>query len=322
MTQEILLIGDVHLSDKAPSSCTESYNDDLFDLLKQCSEIAYKRNVFAVIQAGDLFHVKTPSRTSHKTVHRTIDLLKSFPCPFYVVPGNHDLFNDRLESLNETQPLGVLAKAGAVTLLDGWADDMPVYGVPWQQEWSDEVVAGRLQDFREEEFSDGCLLVTHAPLYPPSTEPFYEYYPTSKWADFMGNSGYVYYGHIHEPHGEYAVSGVTFCNNGALSRGSLHEYNLNRELLVTSWKSDTGEFEKIPISHKPASEVFRLAEVLESETRKAGADEFLHSVGETVINQSSIETLMQHVSSLSLDQDIKTEIKALLEWAESSEEGK
>ena len=75
----------------------------------------------------------------------------------------------------------------------------------------------------------------------------------------MGGAGSVFYGHVHEPHGVYEAGGVTFCNNGALSRGSLHEYNLTRQVGCTLWDSETGEFEFVPLDAKPASEVFRLA---------------------------------------------------------------
>ena len=132
-----LLINDCHLTNESshPGSCTASYTDDLFDLLYQASGIAYELNCAAMIQLGDLFHIKTPGRNSHALIQRTLRWAKLAPCPLYVVPGNHDLLHDRLESLNEGQPLGVLFDSGIVKMASGYLDNLPVYGVPWQEYW-------------------------------------------------------------------------------------------------------------------------------------------------------------------------------------------
>jgi predicted phosphodiesterase len=231
----VLCIGDLHLADKAPSSCYDSYNDDLFDLLTQVVKVSEDRNVSAVVFAGDIFHIKSPSRTSHRTVQRMIDIVQSFSCPVYGVIGNHDIQNDRLESVFETQPFGVLLQSG-MKLLDGWAEGLPLYGVPWQQNWHEGGPAfDRWRDANPYQHLDESLIVTHAPLYPPGQEPFYEHIKASTVASWMGNEGSCYYGHIHDKHGTFEVDGVTFCNNGAISRGSLHESDLTRKVSVTIW---------------------------------------------------------------------------------------
>jgi DNA repair exonuclease SbcCD nuclease subunit len=129
-----LLLSDLHLSDKPPSSCTDSYTDDLFGLLEQTAKIARRRKVAAVCWAGDVFHIKTPSRTSHELVNRTKDLIDAYPCPVFIVPGNHDIRHDRLDSI-DSQPLGALFRRHALRL-EGWAGydadtEYALYGVPW-----------------------------------------------------------------------------------------------------------------------------------------------------------------------------------------------
>jgi DNA repair exonuclease SbcCD nuclease subunit len=46
-----------------------------------------------------VFHIKTPTRNSHALVQRTGEVLTSAGLPVLIVPGNHDLSNDRLDSL-------------------------------------------------------------------------------------------------------------------------------------------------------------------------------------------------------------------------------
>jgi|SRR5215831_10206263 len=299
-----LLIPDVHLSDRPPSSCTESYTDDLFTLLAEAATFAV--HCEAVIFAGDVFHIKAPSRTSHKLVMRTIAALREFGIPVYVVPGNHDLAHDQIESLHISQPLGVIIASGAAQLLDGWMITpggrslMPVYGVPWLQHWTDEAVSETLAGYREADIPG--LVVTHAPLYPPGQELKWEHYPTQKFADAMVQ-GSCFYGHVHEPHGEFQVlnsagsAAVDFCNYGALSRGSLHEYNLERQVGVTIWDSETGNFDFVPLHAKPASEVFRLAEVREVKAAGGRLDEFLSGISTAQLEVVSTESVLEHLKS-------------------------
>jgi len=309
-----LLLGDIHLSDRAPSSCTESYNEDMFTLLEHSVDLAQEHRADIVVWAGDVFHHKQPSRTSHKTVQRTIEIAKAYP-HLVIVPGNHDMLNDRLESISLTQPLGVLEKAG-IELLNGWMQDWPVYGIPWQQEWSQEALRAALEGWNatpDPEPLAYSLVVTHAPLYPPGKELPYEYFPTEVWAEEQG-AGYVYYGHVHDYHGTYQVGDVTFCNQGALTRGSLHESELTRELALTLWDNDG--FERIEIPHKPADQVFRLLEKRELQDTQARLDEFLASIGEVRVQVTSIEAVLEQIRALKLGTELEGLAEELLQGAQ------
>lgn len=330
-----LILGDVHLSDRPPSSCHDTYLDDLFDLLHQTVDLAREHQVSAVVQAGDLFHSKIPGRTSHRTIRRTLEWVQSYHCPVFIVPGNHDISHDRLDSIDDGQPLGVVVRGGA-HLLQGWADQaipdlrLPLYGVPWIQEWNDRdpeaggpstaarrAVATALMDWRTRwDGSVPALVVTHAPFYPPGLELEFEFFPTRLFAELMGGVGSVYYGHVHERHGQYVTGGVRFCNEGALSRGSLHEHDLTRELAVTLWDTTTGQFTRLPLKHKPADQVFRLAEVTEIKTRQVDLDAFLTSIGQSRLEITSVEAVLAHVRGLGLGADIETTIAELLEGAQ------
>jgi hypothetical protein len=215
--------------------------------------------------------------------------------PPFIVPGNHDVQNDRLESVLETQPLGVLFRSGAARPLIGWSPYVPyLYGVPWQQDWAN--LPNALAEWPVSPWDEsGCLVVTHAPIFPVSMAPtVFEYTPAADWAAAMGGKGNVYYGHIHEAHGVYTDGGVTFANVGALSRGSLHEYDLTRQVSVCSWSASTG-FTPIPLNAKPASEVFRLAEIMEAKDATGAFDDFLANVGNSTIAITSIESVMEEV---------------------------
>jgi DNA repair exonuclease SbcCD nuclease subunit len=315
---EYLLLSDIHASRHPPSSCTATYWPDLVDLLQQTVTVAREREVRAVVWAGDVLHHKAPSRTDHGVVQDLIRIIKAYPCPVFIVPGNHDIQHDRLDSIVATQPLGVLYLAGAVRL-EGWSgDNHPLYGVPWQQEWSEKSVQVATADFRERVFSQ-TLVVVHAPIYPPDREPRYEgaeLTPASWWAGALEDGSLahgLFYGHIHEPHGVYqAGTPLTFCNNGALSRGSLDEYNLEREVGCTLWDSSSAMFTFVPLKARPASEVFRLAEHQETVAAQGRLASLLDDIGQVRLQSLNVEEVIAHIKTRKLGKGVEDLSEELL----------
>lgn len=254
--------------------------------------------------------------------------------------------SDRFESVFETQPLGVVLRSGAAHLLSGWADSpswmgrpisdtlglsrppaLLLYGVPWLQDWAaeperaEQAVEVALGDLRsrlggEPGTVPPVLVVTHAPLYPPGTEPAYEHYPVKRLAGQLGpHVRGCYYGHVHEPHGSYEVDGIRFANVGALSRGSLHEHNLNRAPSVAIWED--GQFEQVELPHRPAAEVFLLAEAVVEQKARVSLEEFLAGVGRTTLEVTSIESVLDHVRQLGLAPAVLGLVEELLAAAQA-----
>lgn len=311
----VMGVNDIHASDRPPSSCTESYMEDLRSLLGETVAVAEEYQVDACVWTGDVFNSKAPGRNSHLLVNTLADIGKAYNRPWYIVPGNHDLTNDDLDSIKK-QPLGGLYRAGAKALIGRCRDFPHLYGVPWQQDWSNESVGEALRDWRESEgITAGGLVVAHAPLYPPGTELPYEFYDAVMFASAMGNRGACLYGHVHEYHGTWEAAGVTFSNPGALSRGSLHEYNLTRKVQCVVWDNVEGFYE-VELHAKPASEVFRLREHEEVVDTTLKLDEFLAGVGGKQFEVLSVETVLEHVRSLpKIGKDVVDEVAELLDWA-------
>ena len=270
-------------------------------------------DIDAVIWAGDIFHHKQPARTSHKLVLRAIEAANEYR-RLYIVTGNHDITNDRLESMSQ-QPLGVLLEGSRAHELDGWVEDLPVAGIPWQQNWMNEgavdEAVGRLgtKDF------SGKLIVTHAPIYPPATadEQNWEVLPAFDFVKAMDGTGSIYYGHIHEDHGIYNVGGTQFCNVGAISRGSLTEYNLSRQVKAALWTPEDGFFE-IDLPAKPAEEVFLIEQASTAKEKQLSNEQFLAEVGKTQLEISSTAGVIEYISQLTeVEQPVKKIAIELLE---------
>lgn len=318
----VLLIGDIHFRDRPPSSCTESYLDDLLDMLEYTSKIANLLKADVVL-AGDVFDQKLPSRTSHSTILRILSVLKKFDRIPYGVVGNHDISSDVHSSTYEKQPLGVLFESGWLEELNGWAGDIPVFGVPWQQRWQHEdapweALEGWRAGVHDHDLSKS-LVVTHAPIYPLGQELEFEFVPTAGehgLSKAMDHTGYLYYGHIHEPHSIFEVEGTTYANFGSLSRGSLTEANINRKVQIGLWTPEHG-FKPLDIPHKPAAEVFRMTEVQAKRDEKLSLDSFLSQVGSSTLEISSSAAFKQHIQELDhIDLPVRTRAIDYIEEAE------
>jgi DNA repair exonuclease SbcCD nuclease subunit len=318
-----LLIGDIHLADRPPSIRTETYTDDILDKLQAAIGLAHEHGCDAIVSAGDVFHIKTPTRNSHALVQRTGDLLRSSNLPVLIVPGNHDLTNDRLDSLRR-QPLGTLAKMEGIDLLIGPSFEFPLFGLPYLHDFANDLPRW-MKTYREwadaqkaDNFDFWPLMVTHAPLFPVGETPPYEYIAADDWAGLM-EKGDCYYGHIHDPHGDYQPDPsvpVRMCNNGAISRGSLHEATLKREPAVTVWDSTAKpeqRFTRLPLPFRPAEAVFRLKEKEDVDERNNRVGEFLESVGSTRLDGLSLEEVREQARTRGLEPRTLTLIEELLE---------
>jgi predicted phosphodiesterase len=310
---EVLLVGDIHVSDTPPVNCTPSYTDDIIEMLRWIAEEGQRRKVDAVIWAGDVFDKKAPSKNSHSLVLKMIDVIKYYEelgVPLWVVPGNHDLTNDRYETLHTTQPLGVLIAAG-LRELSGWHETLPVFGVAWQQDW-DESLFPAFKEFADWSLSGEALAVTHASIFPPGKEPIYEHLLAADVAAAMGNQGYLQFGHIHDDYGIWETGGVTFANVGAISRGSLTESHMTRTVKIVSWQPTAG-FEEIPVPCRPAEEVFRVVEGKEKKQHVVETENFLQALGQSRIAMTSTSAVIDHIRDMEAEEPVKKTAIDLIE---------
>ena len=141
------------------------------------------------------------------------------------------------------------------------------------------------------------MVVAHQAIFPEKDAPIYDFISAESWANNF-QSTWTAYGHIHsrmKVGAFYEIGGTVFCNNGAISRGSLHEETINRELAITIFDScSPTPFTSIPIPYKPADVVFNLEafEVLKS--RDSGVTAFLDTLGSTELTYLTLEDIVEH----------------------------
>ena len=304
MSTSLLMVGDVHVSDRPPTTRTADYREDILKKLLEIGEIAGRKGVDGVVFTGDIFHSKKPANTSHQTVRTVCQILSSYRCEVFIVPGNHDYSGANVDTLSK-HPLGTVALMPNVTL----------FGTPEHR----SVLVGSgelLWGVREEEGLEGfadlgshpeqVLVVAHSAIFPPGQGPTnWEAFDAREIAGQYALTGapvLTWYGHIHEPHGNYLVEpDYEFVNFGAISRGSIHEEGaMDRKVAIGHVTiHDDGGFEIKQLyldSMRPAEEVFRVAEIRSDEADEREINAYVDALSAAEVEGFSVERAISELS--------------------------
>ena len=111
----ILFIGDCHLKCTSPVSRKDNFPIAILNKLQYLANVAntYKCNTFILL--GDVFDSPVTSLPYLAEVINTFKKIKECGITVYTIVGNHDLKNNRMDSLPQTA-LGILIATGYVQL--------------------------------------------------------------------------------------------------------------------------------------------------------------------------------------------------------------
>lgn len=264
---------DVHVSDKSPVSRTDDWNETLMGKLAQVGEIAREVKAAAVLDGGDFFHVKSPTRNTHRTVQQVAAVHNGYPCPVYANIGNHDCKYGDFEYLPE-QPLGVLFETGvfkrcydeheAVFEVQGPYDKghteslkVRVVGIPYH---------GTEYDFdrftRIKKGDEDYLVVMAHVLASKAGGTMFEGEDIIQYAALADLDPDVWcFGHWHKNQGITEIAtGKWVVNIGSLSRGALNQDDLTRipAAAVLNFTPLGVDITERPLDVAPPEDVFDL----------------------------------------------------------------
>lgn len=248
--------------------------DALLEKLTEVGEVAKQVGATAVLDGGDFFHVKSPTRNSHYMLQKVAKLHWSYPCPVYANIGNHDVKYGDWTFLEES-PLGVLLESGvfkpcydqheAVFTKDGLT--VRVVGIPYHGTTYDMDRFTRIKKGDE----DYLVVMAHV-LASKEGGSMFEGEDIIRYADLKGLDPDVWcFGHWHKNQGVTEIDpGKFVVNIGSLSRGSLSQDDLRRvpEMAVMSFGPQGINIQRRPLSTvRPPEEVFDLVGRARMETR-------------------------------------------------------
>jgi exonuclease SbcD len=298
---------DVHVSDKAPASRTDDWNETIFGKLDQVRRIAEEREAVAILDGGDFFHIKMPGRNSHETVRRVMDHHANYPCPVFCTPGNHDSIYGDYAFLGQ-QPLGVLYAAGTFQRLYDkheavfkeevdlehlghfTALKVRVVGIPYHGTTYD---MNRFKSIQKGD-EDILICVAHV-LASPEGGSMFEGEDIVKYRDLLGTAPDVYcFGHWHKDQGVQIIedddgSKKTIINIGSLTRGALSQDEVQRRpaCAVLKCSKQGVEVEVVRLKVKPAEEVFDVERRADQIRRQADMDTFVSKIRDSLTAQAN-----------------------------------
>lgn len=307
---------DVHLAAQAPQSRTDDWAETVLNKLDQVAEIARQERALAILDNGDFFHVKMPSRTPHELV-RSVAAVHAGYVPVYANIGNHDCKYGDYTFLNES-PLGVLFDTGvfrrcydrheAVFEQDGVK--VRVVGIPYHGKKYD---LNRLTTITKGD-EDHLVVMAHLLASPEGGEMFgsEDIIPYKELANL--DPDMWLFGHWHKNQGVARVGSKTIVNIGSLTRGSLTEDEVTRipECAVLTFTKKAHTVERRPLVVRPASEVFDLEGRTRQEARAMTVDAFVESVKTTLTAVPSL-SLLDQVRALDAPDLVRERLVAYLE---------
>lgn len=303
---------DVHLADRGPVSWKGDYLGELWDNLRQVAKIASDTEAVAILDGGDLFHVKAPARNSHFLVNETIKLHKESPCPVFSIEGNHDLQNNNLCSLSK-QPLGVVFASGVLhplreEVFSRGGITVRVVGLPFIPDRTLDTFTS----IRKKPGDDFLVVIAHALASeePPASVVDFFGEPVFKYSDLIVPDGpdLLCFGHWHKDQGITEIDGRFFVNPGALSRGSLSFETLSRTPSATLLSFGVTGIKVVsyPLTVAPAEDVFNFevkqAKEEEAVRIQAFLDDLNSKLSDASLQGVSVKSALQ---SLQVSQKVR-----------------
>jgi len=296
---------DGHLSDHTPTSRTDVWSDTILDKIRQIGQLATDHACHAVLDGGDLFHDKTPGKTSHALMSRLYEVQTAYPCPIYGNVGNHDCRLGQFEFLQEG-PLGSLFSSGVMKRCfnehevhireDGV--HVRIVGIPYHGPKYD------LDRFRAvcKGSEDHLIVLAHVLASPQGGEMFANE-DIIKYQDLLtlcpGASVFCF-GHWHKDQGIARLGRMQVVNVGSFSRGSLSQDDLDRipSVALLRCSRESVDIEQIMLRVKPCAQVFDLRKRAVEELQTAIVDKFVRTL-QTDLQTKSSEDLPEVLAGLS-----------------------
>lgn len=327
------LVGDQHLSDVSPESRTDDYSEAIFEkihfILSYCEEKEIK-NVFFL---GDMFHRKNPNLNSHYLVQRTIQLFNAFKdsLNIFTLVGNHD-FTTNIAGLDR-QPIYTVIQSGAARAVglppkpivfecEGFK--VEVNGLPYSDSEDGPEKTPSAYNLEYKHKNSFKIALFHSTLLPDGKSFFGSWVNFGDVAHYL-DADFIGCGHYHPGYDPpvQKAHGKTWCNPGAISRGTAEDHNLTRKLKFCAFSYDGKKLvtRMVDIPHKEGKEVFNVDSLKRKKAAQKKHSDFVESLQDPnnmTMDVSSVEQLCRLASKISDKDRVVATVSRLLR--DSSEE--
>jgi DNA repair exonuclease SbcCD nuclease subunit len=335
-------ITDSHFTNKRPLSRTDdnwvaTQSRKLDEFFRVSEEMQAK----ALVHGGDLFNQPKGSLIDRALDQWLMEKFRKAPAPWYAIPGNHDLFGHKVDSL-KNHPYGCLEKAGLITsvmwpryALVGTDPIVLITGKEYHPDgpatWleslrDDETLINWKKDISQEYGVPVFALALCHNFWGPSNNWQFGETVTSYSEICSTGIDVVLAGHDH------ACKGIQIIEDddgfkwviepGALLRGTIAEKDIGREPKMVVMNFESGGHHDIylwTIPHEPPELVFNFENQEKKKKRQEVEVMFIEECRKLNVKGQSIEILL---NTIELEATVSSRVAALTrEYLTMAEEG-
>lgn len=249
--EKIAFLQDVHMDSSSVDSRIDDMSQTAVDKLRDVLKKSQERNVKALFQAGDFFNKIS---VSHKAVNMLGEVLSEFKeagIQVFAICGNHDIVRNNMDNI-ERSPIQTLFTYGMVKHIN----------------LETRVIINKKVMITPVDYTE----------YPPEADKNATYnillcHMFVNTSSFIADDRHnlrtedlqkmkydvVFAGHDHEEYPMMEIGGSIVIRNGALLRGTAHNYNFTRKPNFIVFQDldniNKDTIEKVEIAHKPYQDV-------------------------------------------------------------------
>ncbi len=278
---KIGVLGDLHITNKAPTRRKDDYFQTLLRKLRQALEIFEDNDCHFVVQVGDFFDTPTVANRVKIDVMR---LLHDFSHHIYCCAGQHDISGHSLKTLSNS-PLMVLNEAFCGVSIVGREelDNVHIYGASFGEE------VPKVCDL--DKFN---VLVTHRMIGNRPLFPGQELESPRNFLRANPNFNLVLVGDYHYAFQD-TYQGRLILNTGCIVRKNLNDVRegLSPKVSIVSVPDLT--VQEFPLNCESVETVFDLTKVEDNTKNKQALDRFLDRLKNSESSKVGWKSILQEV---------------------------
>lgn len=313
---KVLYFTDAHIKGATPSGRSDIYYIAILKKLLEIEGVIKKEKIDFVIIGGDLFDIPNVSLRIYSLVAR---LILKWNSKVFVIPGNHDVFGQSVDSLEHTS-LGALASSGVVTVVTKAIS--PIYlGKRTEpnnvlalngQEYYVDIDTGKQDDYNIDIVKQNAfnLLVVHGFAV---TKAFHPDVAHTVISNITTDADLILTGHYHpDRYDETTANGVKVLKPRGFGRVEATKHNIDHKpdyliLEIENNQLKSYEFRELECA-ADGKDIFDAQYVANAnkKTHKATLTSFMKSIEETDLKETlstrdMLKTMATGISGVSQD---------------------